>query len=260
MFAPLDKCIVYEQPLNERMRALLRLEYLFNRAAGQQNESSPWASRFALETVNEIVGLVGRLDLKSELIKELERHVMTMQGLAADRRVDQQQLSTLLQQSMTLIETLKGVDGAMVQTLKRNELLNTLRQRSSIPAGACDFDIPVLQYWLNQPHALRHRDLTNWLSCFSPAQEALIFCLQFVRESARVTLELAKDGFFQKSLSSHPPCQLVRVALNKESLYFIEISAGKHRFTVRFMCHESPEQRAVQTLDDVHFQLLCCSI
>ena len=39
--------VVYEQPLNERMRTFLRLEFLYTQATYHSESPSPWSSRAA---------------------------------------------------------------------------------------------------------------------------------------------------------------------------------------------------------------------
>ena len=51
---------------------------------------------------------------------------------------------------------------------------------------------------------------------------------------------------------------MIRVSIDVDGLVFPEISAGKHRFTVRFMELENTEDRPVQTTRDIPFQLSCC--
>src|SRR5260370_13864675 len=42
--------LIFEQPLNERMRTFLRLDFLYNQALYHTEMASPWASRAAIST------------------------------------------------------------------------------------------------------------------------------------------------------------------------------------------------------------------
>lgn len=251
---------IYEQPLNERMRAFLRLEHLFQRIDFHIEPPDAWSSRVALETIIELIALLGRADTKNELIKELERHASTLDALARDPRVDPETLSDTLDQVRGLLASLRAQDGAIGLELRSNELVNTVRQRASIPAGTCDFDLPALHFWLALPAEQRQADLRRWLAAFALIREAVELCLSLVRRSAVATAECAAGGFFQKTLDGATPCQLVRVALPTDAGCFTEISAGRHRFTVRFMTQSSADTRAVQVEEDVPFELHCCTI
>jgi cell division protein ZapD len=250
--------IFYEQPLNERVRSFLRLEHLFQRAAHQLQSHDIWSSRDTLETVIDIMALLSRADFKAEVIKELERHAATLEGLACNPGVDPTRLTQILGRVRELLHALRTTDSAPGAGLRGHELLNAVKQRYSIPAGTCDFDLPLLHFWLRNPPQQRSEELSQWLSTFDVLRDAIALCLGLVRESATATREIAFKGFFQKTLDSGTPCQLVRVAVSTEAPWYPEISAGRHRFTVRFMCAPDPQSRPVQTQEDVVFDLLCC--
>ena len=252
--------VYYEQPLSERMRAFLRLEYLFARARFQLSDDNPFCSRGTLETIMEILALIGRSDLKKELIKELERDAATLEGLARNPNVDAKRLEVILDRLRTLLAELRASESAPAQELRHNELLSAVRQRSAIPAGTCDFDLPAYHFWLRGSAEQRAADLTRWLSRFDTLRDAITLSLGLVRDSSTGTRENAPAGFFQRTLDTSQPYQMLRVALPADAPWYPEISAGKHRFTIRFMRASNPEARAVQAEEDVGFRLLCCVI
>jgi hypothetical protein len=63
--------VLYEQPLNERIRTFLRLEYLFKQAAHHLRRDSEWDSRATLQCILEILSIFDNTNLKSEVFKEL---------------------------------------------------------------------------------------------------------------------------------------------------------------------------------------------
>ncbi len=252
--------VVYEQPLNERIRAFLRLEYLFNRARYALGGADQWDSRAVLETIIDLMALMGRADLKTELIKELERQAGLLETLRDKRGVDASRLDGVLESIRRLLTALRGSDKVPGQGLKSHELLGNVRQRTSIPAGACSFDVPAYQFWLEQPAEVRQGHLNDWLEEFADVRDAVELCLTLVRESARSTREQAGQGFFQRSLDPSVTCQMVRVVLAEGVDCFPEVSGGKHRFTIRFMTQTSPAERPTQVDADVGFELQCCVI
>jgi cell division protein ZapD len=260
MSEPVDRRVYYEQPLNERIRAFLRLEHLFGRAARAVDDPDPWASRITVESIIDVMALVGRSDLKKELVKELERHAATLTALARNPRVDPGRLETVLARLQDLLEPLRASDNALGQELRGHELLAAVRQRNAIPAGTCDFDLPVFHYWLERPPERRAEDLRRWLGSFDSLRDAVGLCLWLTRDSAEATREIADAGFFQRSLETSTPCQMLRVSVPASLELFPEISAGKHRFTVRFMVPGEGDARPVQSEEDVPFELLCCNL
>ncbi|MDX1512736.1 MAG: cell division protein ZapD [Gammaproteobacteria bacterium] len=252
--------VYYEQPLSERIRSFLRLEYLFERAHYQLNAGDPWSSRNTLESIIDVLSVLSRADLKKELIKELERYAARLEALARNPNVDQSRLEDVLDRIRAVLHRLRNADSVIGHELRYNELLNAVKQRNSMPAGTCNFDLPAYHYWLKLPADNRIQDLKSWLSSFDLLNEAVSLCLSLVRESATKTRELAIAGFFQKNLETSTPCQMIRVSLPREAEFFAEISAGRHRFTVRFMAFADPSTRPVQTDEDIEFDLLCCVI
>lgn len=251
--------IFYEQPVNERMRSFLRLEHMFKQAAYTLRGYSIWDSRSTLTGITSILELLSRNDLKTELLKELERQEKTLSALSNLDAVDKEQLTNILKQIETAQQNILNVNGQLGQNIRDHELLNSLRQRSSIVGGTCDFDIPYLHYWLQQPPEKRIEQLEDWIEKLEIISQPISLILDITRESNSALKVFAEKGFYQKNIDSNAPVQLIRVGLPQNSEYFPEISAGKQRFSIRFMLQQNGE-RATQAPGDVDFQLVCCSL
>ena len=77
---PAPALTLYEYPLNERIRTLLRLEDLFTRFDHFAGQPGALEHHVALTTLFEILEVASRADLKSDLLKELERHKAQLQS------------------------------------------------------------------------------------------------------------------------------------------------------------------------------------
>jgi cell division protein ZapD len=77
--------VLYEYPFNESIRTMLRLEHLFDRLGQLLPRDAPVDHHFALATLFEIMDVASRADLKSDLLKELERHRASWRATAATR-------------------------------------------------------------------------------------------------------------------------------------------------------------------------------
>ena len=252
--------VLYEQPLNERIRTFLRLEYLFKQASYHLPRESEWDSRATLTCILEILDIFGNTNLKSETLKELERHSASMKRHEQNPDIDHAQLSSLLSDISARMEGMHQVNGQIANQLKASEFLVSIRKRCAIPGGTCDFDLPAFHYWLKQPSKSRTRDLALWLGHFDAIGQAIQLILQLTRNSTAMQLTLANGGIYQRTLDPNRPCQLVRIALSPDLPYFAELSGGRHRFTARFMMFPNAEARAKQTDQDVEFHLACCVI
>ncbi|MCL5799202.1 MAG: cell division protein ZapD, partial [Gammaproteobacteria bacterium] len=72
--APASDEIVFEHPLGERMRLFLRLEALLLRLHElRQRGGRPLEATLAAQSLLELGELLGRGDVRTEVLKELER-------------------------------------------------------------------------------------------------------------------------------------------------------------------------------------------
>lgn len=252
--------IVFEHPLNERVRSFLRLEHLFRSVDVRIHGQSEWDSRETLINLIEIAELLTRSDLKGELIKELERHGSTLNDLRRNPEVDHDRLQTILQGINGLAEQLRSPNCLPGQNLRSDELIGTIRQRSTLPSGTCSFDLPAYHYWLNLPEADRIQDLDRWYRDIRIIRDAVGYALSIIRNSATPKQAKAGGGIFQQNLDSNSICQLLRILLPVGSPCFPEISGSKHRFTIRFMQREDTLSRPTQAQGDIEFELHCCNL
>ncbi|MBE9532878.1 MAG: cell division protein ZapD [Proteobacteria bacterium] len=252
--------IIYEQPLNERIRIFLRLEFLFKRVDIALHGDSELTNQDAVDGLLNIMSVFERSELKSEIIKELERLTANLASLENSPGVDKKALNDLLAELDQSLDALHLHKSAIGQKLKENDFLYSIRQRSSIPGGTCDFDIPAYHFWLQHTSLESQKEqLLEWFKQFSAARDAIEITLRLIRGGTGFGQSLAEAGFYQQSLDSSQPNQLIRVKLPKSAVYYPEISGGKHRFTVRFMQFDI-NQRPQQISDDVPFALSCCSM
>jgi len=251
--------IIYEQPLNERIRTFLRLEFLFKSVDDALN-GAELHSRDALNGLLSILSVFDRSDLKQEIIKELERLVSTLSALENSPGVDKQALDALLGELDQITDGLHLKKSAIGQDLRENDFLYSIRQRSSIPGGTCDFDLPAYHYWLEHTSDDdKKQQLLSWAAHFSNVRAAIDMTLRLIRGSVGLSTNSAPAGFYQHSLDSNQSTQLIRVQIAADAAYFPEISGGKHRFTIRFMQFDI-KQRAQQVSEDIEFSLSCCAM
>lgn len=255
----MSKQIVFEQPLNEKCRTLLRLSHLFEQYDYHVPHDNAWHARAALRSLLDIANLLSRADIKSELLKEMDRYNASLSRIANSPGVDTDRLQHILQNIAEAQRSIQGVQGQLGNSLRNSEFLNSILQRSSIPGGGFDFDLPQLHLWLCQPHAERLLQFDDWRNEVSPVHDAVDLLLSLIRHSTTATQQQAINGFFQQSLPSGASIQMVQVFLPSASNLYAEISGGKHRFSIRFMESHDWEHPA-QSERDTAFGLNVCII
>lgn len=252
--------IVYEQPLNEKIRLFLRLELLVKRFRHHLEKDRRSDTLSALTTLLELYNLSARMDLKSDVIKEIDRMTQTVRrGVAncSDENIPEQyeRLERLTGHNQILHQQ----RGPLGQNLRGHMFFSTLIQRTSLPGGVNGFDIPLLNFWLERDVEERSAELREWGEAYMKTADAATYFLSLIRNHCSGQEHIAQDGFFQMSIRAGLEYQMLQVVLPKASKLYPEISAGKLRFSLRFVEVNLFAERGKQVRDAVPFTLKLCS-
>ncbi len=250
--------ITYEYPLNERIRTLLRLEDLFERGRHFVERTEPLEHHAALVTLFEILEVAGRADLKSDLIQELERQKQMLVSFRNNPQIAEDVLNQLIRDIERTSQALLGMTGKIGQYLRENEWLMSIKQRTAIPGGACEFDLPSYHYWLHRDSAARASDLASWINPLLPLRDGSTIVLRLLREGGKPTQLVAHQGTFSQMLGGKVS-QMVRIRLPRESQFIPEISANRYALNIRFTVFGTePRPRVCES--DVEFELTFCNL
>lgn len=257
MLAP-DKVgflVIYEFPLNERIRIWLRLSDLFDKTLFFCRSGDSRCHHSGLLGIFEIVEVLARAEIKSDLLQELERQKHALEGLRTNPKVDGRKLDDVIGRLATSHAELLAMTGKMGHHLRENEWLSSIKSRASIPGGACSFDLPVYHFWLNRPAEQRRADLLTWLSPLLPIKHAVDIVLKLLREAGQVSEHVAVHGQFQLMLGGRT-AQMLRITT--EAFCAPEVSANKYAVNIRFLMPDTIQKP--RTCDeDVAFELVFCN-
>jgi len=257
--APAPQPSIFEQPLNERMRTFLRLDFLYNQALYHNEMASQWGSRSAMSSLIDILAIMTRGDVRSDVLKELESQLASLNEFQSRPGVDAQRLKTLMSNLLRLRADLTGAGSAVLQPLRDSEFLNAIKLRTAIPGGTCEFDLPDYYFWLSQPDEQRMRAFSQWLGLLRPLCDAIAELLWLTRQNGRTREEVAKGGTFNIAFDRDHPLQLLRISLPAAAGLYPEISGSHHRCNLRFLAWNGLSSRPTQTEEDVPFTLSCCT-
>jgi cell division protein ZapD len=250
--------IVYEYPLSERVRTLLRLENLFERARFFLAKTDPLEHHIALLALFEILEVASRADLKSDLLQELERQKQVLSSFRSNPDIAEDVLEKVLGDVEQASHGLFSMTGKIGQYLRENEWLMGIKQRTGIPGGACEFDLPSYHYWLNGAAEDRLRDLNAWISPLYPIRHGTAIVLRLLREGGKPSALIAHQGAFSQMLGGKV-AQMVRIRLSRELQCIPEISANKYALNIRFvMAGTESRPRVIES--DVDFELTFCNL
>ena len=250
--------INYEYPLSERIRTLLRLEDLYERVQYFTAKGDAQEHHVALLCIFEILEVAGRADLKSDLLQELERQKHTLEALRDNPEISQEALDSILWEIDRVSSRLFQMSGKIGQEIRENEWLMSIKQRTNIPGGLCEFDVPSYHYWLHQSAELHRHDLEGWLAPFLPIRDGIAIILRLLRESGKVSSQTAVQGVYQQMMAGRV-AQMLRLRLSRDYQCVPEISANKYALNIRFTIHEGGQRpRVIES--DVDFELTFCNL
>lgn len=249
---------LYEQPLSERMRTFLRLEYLYQQFCHNLEQASEWGSRAAIAGMLDIVAILGRGDVRGDVLKELERQITVFDRYQNVPGIDEARLRRVLRNLQELRQRLFAVGPQFLQPIRDNEFLAAVKHRSAIPGGTCEFDLPDYSYWLRRPYDQRLADTERWMKNLRPLCDSIAELLWLLRESGQASEQIAVNGVYQHQFVGDAASGLLRVAVPTGADMYPEISGSHHRCTIRFMQWPDPGQRPNQINRDVRFRLTVC--
>ena len=243
--------ILFEHPLNEKMRTWLRIEFLTE----QMNANLPIRDHASalhfFRNVGDLLDVFERGDIRTELLKELERQQRKLNAWSEVPGVDLSRIDALRQQLKNSSSILMAAP-RIGQFLREDRLIALVRQRLSIPGGCCSFDLPTLHMWLHAKQSQRDTLVESWLASLEPLNQALALILDLVRNSAQFRKQTSLNGFYQ---DNGDDADLLRLKLELVSQLYPQISGHKSRFAIRFMPLDSEHGSVPERLD---FELACC--
>jgi cell division protein ZapD len=250
--------ILYEYPFNEGIRTMLRLEHLFDRLGQLLSRDAAVDHHYALATLFEILDVSARADLKSDLLKELDRYRQQYISYRGNPSIAQSLLDEVIAKIDVAFGELNQLQGKAGSALNSNEWLMSIRSRIGIPGGTCEFDLPSYHAWQQLAPQRRRTQLLQWVAPMMPLAQALQVLLGLVRDSGSAQKVLAASGQFQQSLPQGRSYQLMRVRLSADEDLVPEISGHRLMVTVRLM-RQDLEGRLRPCQTDADFELTLCA-
>jgi cell division protein ZapD len=250
--------ILYEYPFNERIRTYLRLEHLFLRLDELVARETPLDHHYALTTLFEIMDVATRADLKSDVLKDLDKQKQVLNSYRGNPAISEQVLDDVVGQLEHCFTTLSGLPGKAGQSLTENDWLMSVRSRAVIPGGTCEFDLPAYFAWQHKSAATRHGDLLTWTATVKPLAESIRMLLNMLRDSGTPQKVVAPGGQFQQPLPQGRTFQLLRLRIDPDLDLIPEISGNRLLVSVRLM-RLGEDTRLHPDNSDTQFELTLCS-
>ncbi len=249
--------ILYEYPFNEHLRTYLRLEQLLRRLGELVPRNHSLDHHYALLTLFEVMDVAARADLKSDLLRDLEKQKSLFDGYRGNPSISEAALNAVLGQLEHCFSSLNAQSGKAGQALTENDWLMSVRSRAGIPGGTCSFDLPAYHAWQHHPADRRRHDLQAWAGTLAPLAESLYLLLHLLRDSGSTQMVAAERGQYQQGLPPGRSFQLLRLRIDPALELIPEISANRLIVSVRLLQHDGG--RLVASQRDASFELAFCA-
>ena len=250
--------ILYEYSFNERIRTYLRLEHLFGRLGQLLPREAALDHHFALVTLFEIMDVTSRADLKSDVLKDLEKQKSQMAAYRGNPAISEVSLNVVLARLDDAFSQLNQQLGKPGHELTDNDWLMGIRSRAAIPGGTCGFDLPAYHAWQHGQAASRRADLQRWVASLGPMAQAITLLLQILRDTGKPRMLTATAGQYQMGLPQGRSVQLLRLRLDESLGLVPEISGNRLAVSVRLM-RLQPDGKLQAERVDAPFELALCA-
>ncbi|TFZ05331.1 cell division protein ZapD [Ramlibacter henchirensis] len=250
--------ILYEYPFNERIRTYLRLEHLFRRLGELVPREHPLDHHYALATIFEVMDVAARADLKSDVMKDLEKQKGVLNSYRGNPAIAEAVLDEVVGSLDGCFNSLNNVPGKAGQSLTDNEWLMSIRSRIGIPGGTCEFDLPAYYAWQKLDADTRRADLARWTRPLGTLAESVHLLLKLLRDSGTPQKVMAVDGHFQQTLPQGRTFQLLRLRIDPTRRLVPEISGNRLMVSVRLMRQEGSD-RLHASNESAELELTLCS-
>jgi len=245
--------ILYEHPLNERIRNYLKLEQLLSQVHDCYSCNIELSHQIFFSAFFAIIDTLERNDIRGDLIKDLEKLEQNLVLWSRSPDVDDHALEENIQKAVAFLSQLKCPSPQWLQ-LKEDKFLSTLKQRYAMQGGNASFDLPQLKFWLNQPLNGIKQQTEQWVKKLDHITGALELVLKFLRQRSEFKAIQAVNGFYQDNAEN---LVLLRMKLPQNADCYPTVSGNRFRYSIRFM---TPcEQTGKMYYDnDFTFQLARC--
>ncbi len=259
---PVPVSSAYEHPFGERVKMLLRLEVIFSQLERYQFVRDEFQTQMYLRAYFALLNITKRYELRSLLLKELERLRLMLVQLEGNEAIVTENVQKILEELLSCKDALHAFDSKKIEVIRNIEFLNIVKLRSVHEVGSYLFEIPELKHWLLQPAECRQVQLEEWLLPLKVYEKTAKFMLNLLRSSAEEEKVIAQKGMFIRSNKARGNSvqQLLLIDVDKTFDVYPSVSGDAYRYVIRFMQQKQVSVRSEQSKEDVKFCLKSCSI
>ncbi len=243
---------IYEEPVDERIRKFLKLENYFLKIKYHKELDTSHDSFAALYNLIMVYKILSRVEVKSELIREIDFQKQKYNEYIKIDSSDKIKLNSIMEKQNVILNDLYNLKSNYLTELNNDEFFQFCTKHYESLNTEMD-------YWLTRDYAIRLNQINLWLEIIKPIESSVYFCLDILRKSSLTNEICADNGFHLIKLNPEKKIRLLRVTMQSDNYYFPHISLGPQRATISFtLLNEN--NRYVRIKENIIFVLDLCYI
>ena len=230
----MNNFIIYEQPVTENVRNFLKCEYLCEKFNCSLKQDDIWSIKSSINTLIEMSDFIFRINIKMELLKELERNIVYLNYLKDNRGIDLNKYDEFFSQIHNHMEVLNNSDSNPSKSISDNDFLMQIKSKCHIPAGNNFFDMPAYLNFLSSNKSLIIKNINNWYSPFNIIFLTSNLILDIKRTISKFENISVADSYFEMKLDKSIKIDLIRIKLENNINIYPDISVSAQNINILF--------------------------
>jgi len=247
--------IIYEQPAAENIRNFLKCEYLFEKFNAALLQEDLWGVKSSISTLLEMSDFFMRINLKVELLKDLEKFMLYFNNLTNNNDVNALVLDDFISKIEESIDMLNNINGNPSKLIVDNDFLMQINNKIHIPAGDNFFDMPSYLNFLSSSKSSILDHINIWYEPFSPLILASKLILNIRRNTTDFIQYKSSKSYFEKKLDKNSRVDLVRIKLLKKDNLYPVISVNRQNINIIFKTSYGKNKLSKQITENNEFSL-----
>ena len=251
----MNKYIIYEQPVAENVRNFLKCEYLYEKYSFAIAQEDIWNIRSSISTLLEISDFTLRINLKIELLKELEKLKIHVSYLRNNNLLEIVKYENYLKDINVCLDNLNEIDVSPSKSIVSNDFLMQIKNKLHIPAGDNFFDMPsYLNFLLSNKNAIVD-NINFWYQPFEHLFISSKLILDIKRGNSKFNNLISNGSFFEKKLDINTKIDLVRIKLLTNSNIFPDVSVNRQNINIIFKTSYGNKMLSKAVDENIDFEL-----
>ena len=256
----MNQHIIYEQPVTENVRNFLKCEYLYEKYSFAIAQEDIWNIRSSVSTLLEISDFVLRINLKIELLKELEKLKIYVKTLKENNLIDILKYDNYLKEINICLSNLNEIEINPSKSIVDNDFLMQIKNKLHIPGGDNFFDMPAYLNFLSSNKNIIVNSINFWYLPFKYLFISSKLILDIKRRNSIFKNYTSNQSFFEKKIDSNTKIDLVRIKLEKSINIFPDISLNRQNINIIFKTSYGDNILSKPIDENIDFEISLSSI